>query len=126
MSRTFRRKGYEATQNTSWDKHGNSVAGYYTESDLVRRPGYNGPLWYCVNFLKVYREPTKAERFRKWYSAHGESRTASERSPNKWHRQHRQNELRTEARRQLNKFLRNDEYEPIIRAKPTSHYWDWD
>jgi hypothetical protein len=113
MSKTYRRKGYEKTQNTSWDKQSNSIAGYYTEKDWVE---YN--VW-------VYREPTKREYFKRWYLAHGESRHANAYGPGKTYKKYRMSENRCITKRELAKFYKDYDYEPMIEEEPRSHWWDW-
>lgn len=124
MSRTFRRKGFEKTQNTSWNKQGNSVAGYYTEYDLIYPEGVNSR-WYYWTALRIYREPTKEERKFKFLVAHGESHR-SERTPSREYRQSRERKMRRYNKQELYKFKDNSDYEPMVKTNPDSHYWDWD
>jgi hypothetical protein len=120
MSRTFRRKNYEDTQGTSWDRQGRKTNGYYSTYDgLYYKPGGG-----CA--MKVYRPMDKRERFHAWYYAHGESRTRSARSPNRWHRQMRNKENRSIDKKELIQWFKSGgEHEPMCEANPRSCQWDW-
>ena len=113
MSRTYRRKGYEKTQATSWDRQGDKVAGYYTVRDYICWRQYE------------YRAPTKHEFGRKYWEIHGDNHS-SEYTPNRWYRLFRMRQNRRINDRELHKFMMNDEYEPLTQAEPISHWWDWD
>lgn len=122
MSRTFRRKNFEKTQNRSWDKRGSSIAGYYTYRTYV----YVRDVDSVCRRVDVYREPTKRERYKAFRWAHGESRTRSERSPNSWHRKNRMRENRSINKEELHRWIRDpDNYEPLFEADPRSCLWDW-
>lgn len=114
MSRTYRRKNYERTQNTSWDVRGFKTAGHFTE--------YDGSYGYCD---VTYREMTKEERFTREKYLHGESSSHNSRSPNRWHRSHREREYRQYMKRELTKFLKHVEYEVDHRSRPINCWWDW-
>lgn len=115
MSRTIRRKDYENTQRTSWDRKGNRIAGYYTEYDF-------DPDWY---WLAVYREPTDRERYRAVRWAHGESRARNERTPGWEYRHNRMRQNRSINKCEIAKWIKNDEYEPMTESNPRSCRWDW-
>jgi hypothetical protein len=73
-----------------------------------------------------YYPDDKREQFINWYFAHGESRHANHRTPGKYYRKHREAELRSHSAQELARYKKNPcEYEPMIRANPKSHYWDW-
>lgn len=65
MSRTIRRKNYESTQNTSWDKQGSKTAGYYTECEYAR---------WSIRPIS-FREPTKEEYWHKYRAIHADGRS---------------------------------------------------
>ena len=113
MSKTIRRKNFEKTQNTSWDKQGSKIAGYYTEAD------------YVAYGLSCYREPTEQEYFDKYYWAHGESKHANQRSPGKSYRKPRTREWRQKARQELHRFMTREDYEVVLDANPINCWWDW-
>ena len=121
MSRTFRRKDYEKTRGSSWERQHDKIAGYYTKYEYCRVED-DKYRWY----EEVWREPTKSERYKMVRWAHGESRTSNERTPSRWFRQDRMNQNRMINKRELIKWLKNAEYDPIFESDPRSHYWDWD
>jgi hypothetical protein len=116
MSRTFRRKNYEAENNTSWDVKGRKIAGFYTEriSHYV-----DGRFWH------TYAVPSKQEFYKKYTLAHGESKSANSRSPGHSFRHPRMIQNRAITRRELHKFKLNPDYEPMVEANPRSCLWDW-
>lgn len=120
MARTYRRKGFEATMNSSWDTEGFKVAGHYTT--------YDGSYWKSngSRWMKEYRPMNKRERFNRWYWMHGESRTRSMRSPNRWHRNIRQRENRMINKMELIKWIKaGGEYEPMFEENARDCWWDW-
>lgn len=120
MSRTFRRKNYEDTQGASWDRAGRKTNGVYTT--------YDGPYWKPGGgrAMKVYRPMDARERYKRWRWMHSESRSASERSPNHWHRVNRQKENRSIDKQELIKWFKSGgEHEPMCEANPRSCLWDW-
>lgn len=127
MSRTYRRKGYEDTLGNSYDRKGRKTASVYTIFDGygVLCPSRWGG--YAYRWIRVYREPTKTELYKrvKWY--HGESRHANERSPSRDYRKARMVENRNINKRELINWTKHpDDYEPLWEANPRSHWWDWD
>lgn len=138
MSRTYRRKNYELQNANSW-RGGGKSAGYYTEEDWhyqkvteenikgvdpkdIRYSEYSG--CYFLHYT-TYREPTKKEYFKRWYYAHGESRTSMERSPNSYHRQFRVRQNRNINKREIKIYLKNQNYEPMCEEKVRRCLWDW-
>lgn len=120
MSRTYRRKNYETVcQNSYWG--GSKLAGFYTEVDWVPLDLNRG--W--LGHVYTYRAPTKAERFKRWYSAHGESRHANHRTPGPAYREHRMRQNRSINKEELHRCLREVEYEPLFEANPRDCWWDW-
>lgn len=118
MSRTFRRKGYENTQRTSWDRCGNRVAGFYTESD---------PEWwfgrYCVD-IPEFRKPTRQEYYARFWRYHGDSHRNAW-SPSRYYRHTRHIENKSINNQQLAKWIKNNDYEPLFESNPRSCRWDW-
>ena len=117
MSRTIRRKNY-ATTISSWQHPG------------CRRYGFDWTLerhWRWVGEGKciTYRPLTERELFERWYRQHGESRTANKRTPSKWYRKRRCRQNRRKTACELQKYLYNSEYEPMVERKDRSHLWDW-
>lgn len=117
MSRTFRCKGYEDTQRTSWHKEFNSIAGYYT----VRDWRYEGDAYWWEG-----RQPTEHERWKRFHDVHGESSTRNSRSPGREFRKARMKENRSITRQELHRFVYQAGYEPMVEAEPRSCWWDWD
>ena len=62
MSRTFRRKGYEAKQGSI---QGGKVAGYYT----IKEGGW----WRWNKKPVLFREPTRQEYYEQFWKLHGDS-----------------------------------------------------
>lgn len=120
MARTFRRKGYESTQNTSWDTQGFKTAGHYTT--------YDGPYWLQCGARRMpnFRPMNKVERYHRWRWFHGESRTAQARSPGWTYRNSRMRQNRAINRQEIIKWIKTGgEYEPMCEADPRSCLWDW-
>lgn len=115
MSRTYRRKNFEQTRNNSWAVRGFKTNGHYTASD-----GYWG--W---DKMEVFRPATKQERWEKDKWRHGESRHASERSPNRYHRNYREVRHRMRCKQEIIKFMKDPDYEPNYYEEPDSCLWDW-
>jgi hypothetical protein len=117
MSRTFRRKNYEAENNTSWDVQGRKTAGFYTErvSHWVASGQY----------FHTYEIPTKAQFYKKYTWAHGESKSANSWSPGHSFRHPRMTQNRAITRRELHKYRMIPDYEPMVEANPRSCRWDW-
>jgi hypothetical protein len=119
MSRTYRRKGYEDTQRTSWDRPGNKTFGYYTKR-IYRWWAGSGTLFH------TFHVPSKQEYFKMWYRTHGESRTNKERSPDRSYRIHRMKENRNINKQELFKWITQpDNYEPLFESNPRDCWWDW-
>ena len=114
MSRTFRRKGYEKTQGTTWDRKGDKFAGFYTEYDLDR----------TQNWLCIYREPTKQEYYKEYWRVHGDHHR-NYWSPSHVYREARMRQNRSINKEEIIKWIKDDEYEPLTEANPRSCLWDW-
>ena len=112
MSRTYRRKGYEKTQATSWDRQGDKVARFYTVREYICWRRYE------------YREPTEQEYGRKYWEIHGDNHR-NQYTPAREYRQFRIRQNRRINDRELHKFMTREEYEPMTQEEPISHWWDW-
>lgn len=120
MSRTFRRKNYEDTQGTSWDRKGRKTAGYYTEYDFN---DFHGD-WNRGDV--TYRPPTRAEYIKEYFRIHGESRHANCWTPGGEYKKSRMKENRSINKEEMVKWKKYpDDYEPLWEAEPRSHWWDW-
>jgi hypothetical protein len=118
MSRTFRRKGYEATQNTSWDKNGFKTAGHNTTYDGSWRG------WSQQGEI-VFRPMTQREAYEHWRWCHGEGHP-NQYSPGRGYRARRQSQNRRINKEEMLKWVRADgEYEPIFEENPRRCAWDW-
>jgi hypothetical protein len=120
MARTYRRKNYEATQNTSWDTKGFKTAGHNT--------AYDGS-WVSWSILPecTFRPMTKQETYKRWRWYHGESKHRNARSPSKYYRERRMSQNRGINEREIFKWINsNGEYEPMGEADPRNCWWDWD
>ena len=115
MSRTFRRKGYEKTQGTTWHRKGDKVAGYYTITvwEVSWDLGY-----------QEYRAPTDHEYGRKYWEIHGDNHR-NEYTPARGYRQFRMHQNRQITRQELHKYMVDQNYEPMVQEEPISHWWDW-
>ena len=115
MSRTFRRKNYEAENRTSWDNQGTKLAGVYTERDYI----IDGRIRW------VYREPTEQEYHKAYYNYHSDRQSRYVRKgPNKWYRKEKMHEHRMLDKSELRKFMKDDNYEPMCWNRVADGYWD--
>jgi hypothetical protein len=122
MSRTFRRKGYEAA-NMTW-KNGTKVAGFYTTYDVeyvqytedgIKKHGY----------LCTYRKPTRQEHNKEYWRIHGDSHR-NYWSPDWNYRSARVKENRMLTKGELFKYMKDTDYEVMVEANPRNCWWDWD
>ncbi|HET8687938.1 MAG TPA: hypothetical protein VFM18_14955 [Methanosarcina sp.] len=111
MSRTYRRKGYEKTQNTSWDKQFNSIAGFYTEYDYELINPY---LKYSY-FNKTYRTPTKQEFSQKYWDVHADGRYGYGRFSRYW-RIESNRRVRRSNDREILKWMKNQDHEVMLQT----------
>ena len=117
MSRTVRRKNSSRTHGRGghYIPDGFKTAGYYTE--------YDGNWSYSD---KVFREPTKRERFDTWKLLHGESPNGNAFSPGREYRKMRMRENRSINKQELVRWMKNPEtYEPLFEYDPRSCWRDW-
>jgi hypothetical protein len=125
MSRTYRRKNYEDTQGTSWDRHGRKIGGYYTYYDYINywRECADG---YYRRGYSEYRPMTEDEANWQWLRDHGETNSHWRRdNPGPWLRRNLQKRQRQKARQEISKFLKHEEYEPIIESRRDKSWWYW-
>ena len=122
MSRTFRRKHYEDENGSSWDRRGTKIGGFYRRLDWLQPDDWpwGGLGWY------TFRAPTDQEYFKAYWRNHGDSKTSSSNSPSRWHRRFRCKENRSINNREIHKFMKDFDYEPMCEADPRSCLWDWD
>lgn len=110
MSRTYRRKHYHLTQNTSWDRRGKKVALQYT-----KRVGYYNP---------TYRKMTEREIVEYEIRTHRDNKRGSY-TPPSWFNRLYERKFRRMNKRELHKYMRNEEYEPMCMSNPPDTKWDW-
>jgi hypothetical protein len=122
MSRTFRRKNYITENGSSWDRQGRRRYGDYAKRVYIwieNETGYVGRCW-------SLREPTEAEVNKEFKSRYGESSSNCARGPSPENRQKRERAHRRFTTRELYRFTKFDDYEPIVYENPPSCLWDWD
>lgn len=109
MSRTFRRKGFEKTRKNQF---GCKLNGYYTDMQ------WNGnqpvaALMSGVEYRKAY------------WIIHGESKHNQAWGFNKWSRRYANRIAKTQNKKELFKWMNNNDHEPqLSQAKRTMRY-DW-
>ena len=115
MSRTYRRKNYEVTQNRSWNKNFRRVFGHY-----VKR-GWSGQ-----GSAYHFRAMTEREQIEEFWFIHSESKHHNAWTPGKWYRKRRMKQNRMINKTEIIRyFKRGDEYEPMTEADPRNCWWDW-
>ena len=115
MSRTFRRKNYEFTDQSSWKNRGRKTFGYYTETN---RASY-------YERLETYREPTKLEFFKKYWKIHSDG-DRNRWTPSRDYRHPRIVQNRRINDAELFRCVKNlDHYEPLFEERPRDCDWDW-
>ena len=122
MSRTFRRKNFIAENGSSWDRQGRRRYGDCAKRIYIwieNETGYVGRCW-------SLREPTEAEVNKEFKSRYGESSSNCDRGPSPENRQKRERAHRRFTTRELYRFMKFDDYEPIVYENPPSCLWDWD
>lgn len=121
MSRTYRRKNYEDTQGCSWSRKGRKINGYYTEYEYHSCWEDGEYYWWYE-----YRPMTKEEAVWQWLRDHGETNSNWARdNPGVWLRRNLQKRQRQKARQEIIKFLKHEEYEPIIESRRDKSWWYW-
>lgn len=117
MSRTFRRKNYEITQNRSWDNQFRKQYGFYTTFD------WNNTLHQKYS-IRCYRMPTEQEFYKNYWINHSDNHR-NKWSPSKTYRKIRMSENRSINNHELFKCLKYEDYEPLFEQNPRSCLWDW-
>lgn len=117
MSRTYRRKNYKETQNTSWDRRGRKTALEYTECNFWHYwiKSIDGP---------EIREMTPEEKWKQdryWYH---DNKSGVFSVPS-WFCNLHERKLRQYNRRELHRFMSREDYEPMCIAGPGDASWDW-
>jgi len=121
MSRTYRRKNYELTQNTSWDRVGRRVYGFNVERDFII---HHGDRYYF--YETVYRSATKKEIQDEYKIIHTDNQKSKYDNPPSWFvRLYFEKPLRKHNKRELHRFIRNPDYEPMCEKKSRDALWDW-
>lgn len=115
MSRTFRRKGYEATKGK---QAGSKINGYYVQwqfnVDNEREHHYY-----------TYRAMTAQEKNKEYVRIHRDNH-ANAFGPNKYYREASESLLKLHNKRELNNWLKNSEVEPMFMDQLPNHLrWDW-
>ena len=137
MSRTFRKKGYELKYAkeklcTKMDGYNNGVfQGELLKKGLTKVCRfYIGMPWWTIRNFRYYAQegyynPSKQEFYKEYYRIHGETkRSDSEfrKLVNGWVNK----KNRTESKKQLFKFMKDNEYEVLLNRKETFvNQWFW-
>lgn len=109
MSRTYRRKN---TTKVGW----HTTLEYHT-SELVRGEDFS---WHWVPYPKDSKEYKRGSA--KYYGDHG-THNFKEPGPSWFRNLYSTRPERRKAKRELQKFMKNDEYEPMIMSKGKLPYW---
>ena len=72
-----------------------------------------------------YRLPTKREEYMNFRCMHGESSHANERSPGRSVRYPRTRQWRNHNKREVFKWMKDENYEPLTWDDPLDCKWDW-
>lgn len=120
MSRTIRRKNHERTllkQTRFFHEFGFYAERYYDREYRTVND----------NYVIMFREPTKDERFKTWKEYHGESSDANARTPGRFFRRMYERKLRTHNNSQLRKAMSYNNFDGmLVYNVPASHMWAWD
>lgn len=128
MSRTFRRKNYELTKNTTWDRVGKKKVGYYQTTE---KPIYNhhelkngSYVCYLCGWATVYYECSKYKSRKEYILLHADSPKNIQRYNKKYGKFYYKRELRAQNKTELIKYMQNNEYEVMCLSKhPTDYLW---
>lgn len=153
MSRTIRRKNYERTQGTSWDRAGDKTAGYYTQRGYnydgysIRTMEKTTSRYVRVNSLSypyvgwvletttervkyrhywrtiTYRAPTQQEYNDEYCRIHGDNHSFHW-SPGKTWRKEHQTRVKTQSKRELARWIKNPDYDVQCDERVRRDYWD--
>lgn len=128
MSRTYRRKNIFQVENTSWDRcHKKYEVNKKYMLLYVPNKEYDNKAIYFYQYGNVNKlVPVDKFNYRlNFLRYHGESKTTNSRSPGKNYREKYQRKLNTHNEREYNKWLNNEDYDPIFMENPQSCWWDW-
>lgn len=122
MSRTIRRKTLK--HPTGWERDWSKAFGY--DYEWASYPPYaelrEGVVWRHSYFVRAYTEREKNCRKR---MVHCESKHGNHRSPGRYYRHHREEEMRTHNRQELHRELTNPDHEGQYWTRPLNCWWDW-
>lgn len=118
MSRTYRRKNFHLTQNTSFDTIGIKKCGgkLNTECDywLTDNGGLN----------KSYRTKTKSEKIKYFIRTHTDNKRGVYHVPS-WYNRLFERKFRMRNKHEIHKWYKNHDYEPMCASTPKDSAWDW-
>ena len=117
MSRTFRRKGWEATKGNSWSVAGRKVNGYYTTWNNIVKTG-NGH-----EGVKVYVPYTRQEENAEYWRIHGESKHNNAWGPGKDYKVIENRRFRKCSKSELHRELTIPDYEAQFDSNG-KYRWD--
>lgn len=118
MSRTYRRKNFHHTQNTSWDTKGIKKCGgkLNTECDYISN--FNGSWSY------EYRTKTKKEKIKYFIRTHTDCKPGIYGVPS-WYNHLYEKKFRMKNKQELCKWNKDHDYEPMCISTPKDSAWDW-
>jgi hypothetical protein len=121
MSRTFRRKNYEKIDSGN---RGSKIAGYFTKSELISHKPDPKRGFHKFSYEITYRAPTKREHDKDYWRLHADNHVNGW-SPSRFYRQNRMNENKTINKEEINKWVKDKDYEPLTENNPRPCGWDW-
>lgn len=115
MSRTYRRKNYHLSKNTSWSGY-TKQWGRDTASRFV-----------CIGgtVCQSYCEKTKAEKIFDFLHNHTDKGNYSNKSPKRYYRQWKKAMEKTNFKKQLAQWKKDPDYEIISQMRIASDNWSW-
>jgi hypothetical protein len=124
MSRTYRRKNYELTQNSSWDRRFRRVLDapadvHYQYTWFKETECY----WYYRTELNIeYHDKRRLRHDLR--RLHGDNHPWNW-SPAKYWRQLFHREFRRHSNHEIHKFIKNSDYEPMCYKEYRPYWVDW-
>lgn len=123
MSRTYRRK---TGKQEDWflEDHWNELADALAADGAEKITLSNAGCWCRTNYVVYYSRDSKIGK-KKLAQYHSDAYTHGCREPGPmWAlREFCQRPYRREAAREISKFLRDADYEVVLRSKPRHGYW---
>lgn len=116
MSKTYRRKNYEQTQNSSWDRAGKKKFGIHATWNYDNYP----------DLIQVYRVKTKQEQIKAYIRTHCDGDHFKYSNVPGWFCNIYERGFRQANKREILKYIRQEDYEPMCSANPRDLMWDWD